>query len=67
MYDFVKADNNFCATLTRYCHRADFVCIRQPFVQNSIQRLYRAGRPIIRKVSKIRIWVVPQSAWAVLQ
>ena len=25
---------------------------------------YSAGRPIIRKVSKIRIWLVPPSPWA---
>ena len=35
------------------------------FLLVSYEINYSAGRPIIRKVSKIRIWVVPPSAWAV--
>ena len=30
----------------------------------ALQSMYKAGRPIIRKVLKIRMWVVPRSAWA---
>ena len=41
--------------------------VRPPVLvgEGGIENKYSAGRPIIRKVLKIRIWVVPRSAWAV--
>ena len=49
-----EVDHNLCVRKKSMCK----LCTNTERIRKTVHAVYRAGRPIIRKVLKIRIWVV---------